>query len=162
MLDFVLFHYDDSGDLTNIQVVPKLNKEARISGKVASDKGLAVANYMYGQGFFCYREVIEMGGKQIIAYRNDDGLKSKMYFLPLGSVSTEGLPEIDMDAWVSEKLNKLGKFAKATGNGQYSFNSDSPSGDYNLYKGAHSFGEGQYLMFDYNRKDLKIWIQKIQ
>jgi hypothetical protein len=162
VLDFVLFHYDDSGELTNIQVVSKQNKEARISGKVASDKGLAVANYMYGQGFFCYREVIQMNGKQIIAYRNDDGLKSKMYFLPLGSVSTEGIPEIDMDAWVSEKLNKLGKFAKATGNGQYSFNSDSPSGDYNLYKGAHSFGEGQYLMFDYNRKDLKIWIQKIQ
>ena len=161
VLDFVLFHYDDSGDLTNIQVVPKLNKEARVSGKIASEKGLAIANYMYNQGFFCYREVIQKDGKQIIAFRNDDGLKSKMYFLPLGSVSTEGLPEIDMDAWVSEKLNKLGKFAKATGNGQYSFNSDSPSGDYNLYKGAHSFGEGKYLMYDYNRKDLKIWIQPI-
>lgn len=41
--------------------------------------------------------------------------------------SAANISNIDIDRWVSENLNKLGKFAKATGNAQYSFNSDNPN-----------------------------------
>ncbi len=161
VLDFVFFEFNASGDFTGIQVVEKTNKEARVSGSVANDKGLAIANYMYSRGFFCYRETIEHNGKQIIVYRNDDGFKSKAYFLPIGETSTASIPSIDMDRWVSENLNKLGKFAKATGGGQYSFNSDNTNDTYALYKGIQSFKKGHMLLHDYNLKGLKIWLEPI-
>jgi len=161
VLDFVFFNFDDAGELTSIEVVKKQNKEARVTGKIASEKGLAIAQYMYGRGFFCYRETIENNGKQVIVYRNDDGFKSKAYFLPVGSASTEGIPSIDMDRWVSEKLNKLGKFAKATGSDQYTFNSDQTSDTYGLYKNISSFKPGYMLLYDYNIKGLKVWLEAI-
>ncbi len=162
VLDFVFFNFDASGKLSGIEVVAKQNKEAKVSGKIASEKGLAIAQYMYGRGFFCYKELIENNGKQIIVYRNDDGFKSKAYFLPVGAKSTEGIPSIDMDRWVSENLNKLGKFAKATGSGQYSFNSDSNSSDtYKLYKNITSFKPGYMLLYDYNQKGLKVWLEPV-
>lgn len=162
VLDFVFFNFDATGNLSSIDVVEKQNKEARVSGKIASEKGLAIAQYMYGRGFFCYKELIEKDGKQIIVYRNDDGFKSKAYFLPLGEKSTENIPNIDMDRWVSEKLNKLGKFAKATGADQYSFNSDSNASDtYALYKNITAFKPGFMLLHDFNQKGLKIWLEPV-
>lgn len=161
VLDFVFFNFDASGEFKGIQVVGKTNKEARVSGNVASEKGLAIANYMYSRGFFCYRETIEHNGKQIIVYRNDDGFKSKAYFLEIGESTTENIPSIDMDRWVSENLNKLGKFAKATGSGQYSFNSDNTNDTYALYKGIQSFKKGHMLLHDFGQKGLKIWIEPI-
>jgi hypothetical protein len=162
VLDFVFFNFDATGNLSSIDVVAKQNKEARVSGKIASEKGLAIAQYMYGRGFFCYKELIEKDGKQIIVYRNDDGFKSKAYFLPLGEKSTENIPSIDMDRWVSEKLNKLGKFAKATGADQYSFNSDSNASDtYALYKNITAFKPGFMLLHDFNQKGLKIWLEPV-
>jgi len=161
VLDFVFFNFDPSGNFTGIQVVPKTNKEARVSGKIASEKGLAIAQYMHSRGFFCYREVIEANVKKIIVYRNDDGIKSKAYFLPVGEKSTESIPSIDMDRWVSENLNKLGKFAKATGNAQYSFNSDNTNDTYALYKGISSFKKGFMVLHDFNQKGLKIWLEPV-
>jgi hypothetical protein len=162
VLDFVFFNFDATGNLSSIDVVAKQNKEARVSGKIASEKGLAIAQYMYGRGFFCYKELIEKDGKQIIVYRNDDGFKSKAYFLPLGEKSTENIPSIDMDRWVSEKLNKLGKFAKAAGADQYSFNSDSNASDtYALYKNITSFKPGFMLLHDFNQKGLKVWLEPV-
>lgn len=161
VLDFVFFNFDLNGDFTGVQVVEKTSKEARVSGRVASEKGLAIAQYMYSRGFFCYREVIEHDGKQVIVYRNDDGLKSKAYFLPIGEKSTASIASIDMDRWVSENLNKLGKFAKATGNSQYSFNSDNTNDTYALYKGISSFKKGFMVLHDYNQKGLKIWLEPV-
>lgn len=161
VLDFVFFNFDTNGNLSGIEVVAKQNKEARVSGKIASERGLAIANYMHSRGFFCYKEVITHNGKQIIVYRNDDGFKSKAYFLPVGAKSTEGIANIDMDRWVSENLNKLGKFAKATGGGQYSFNSDNTNDTYGLYKNITSFKPGFMLMYDYNQKGLKIWLEPV-
>ncbi|MEZ5172158.1 MAG: DUF6770 family protein [Bacteroidia bacterium] len=161
VLDFVFFNFSETGQLKNIDVVGKENKEARVTGKIASEKGLAIANYMYAQGFFGYREVINEGGKQIIVYRNDDGFKSKLYFLEVGAKSTDGIPSVDMDKWVSEKLNKVGKFAKATGGNQYSFNSDQARSDYSLYKNASYFKPGFMLMSDYSGKGLKVWLEPI-
>ena len=161
VLDFVFFNFDATGKLTGIDVVGKINKEAKVSGKIASEKGLAIAQYMRERGFFCYKETIEHNGKQIIVFRNDDGIKSKAYFLPVGTKSTEGIGSVDMDRWVSENLNKLGRFAKATGGGQYSFNSDNTSDTYSLYKNITSFKPGFMLMYDYNQKGLKVWLEPV-
>lgn len=161
VLDFVFFQFDATGNLKGIDVVAKQNKEAKVSGKIASGKGLEIANFMLGKGFFCYKELIEVNGKQVIVYRNDEGFKSKLYFLEVGAKSTENIPSIDMDRWVSEKLNKLGKFAKATGGGQYEFNSDRAGNDYSLYKNARSFKPGYMLMYDYSGKGLKVWLEAI-
>jgi hypothetical protein len=161
VLDFVFFNFDATGNLLGIDVVAKDNKEAKVAGKIASGKGLEIANYMKKEGFFCYKEVIEVNGKQVIVYRNDEGFKSKLYFLEVGAKSTEGIPSIDMDRWVSEKLNKLGKFAKATGGAQYTFNSDRAGNDYSLYKNARSFKPGYMLMYDYSGRGLKVWLEAI-
>ena len=161
VLDFVFFNFSAAGQLSSIDVVGKENKEARITGKVASEKGLAIANYMFGRGFFSYKEVIMHEGKQIIVYRNDDGFKSKLYFLEVGAKTTEGIPSVDMDRWVSEKLNKVGKFAKATGGNQYTFDSDKAGNDYALYKSAAYFKPGYMLMTDYSGKGLKVWLEPI-
>jgi hypothetical protein len=161
VLDFVFFQFDATGSLKGIDVVGKQNKEAKVSGKIASGKGLEIANFMLGKGFFCYKEIIEVNGKQVIVYRNDEGFKSKLYFLEVGAKSTDNIPSIDMDRWVSEKLNKLGKFAKATGGGQYEFNSDRAGNDYALYKNARSFKPGYMLMYDYSGKGLKVWLEAI-
>jgi len=161
VLDFVFFNSDATGNLLGIDVVAKDNKEAKVAGKIASGKGLEIANYMKKEGFFCYKEVIEVNGKQVIVYRNDEGFKSKLYFLEVGAKSTEGIPSIDMDRWVSEKLNKLGKFAKATGGAQYTFNSDRAGNDYSLYKNARSFKPGYMLMYDYSGRGLKVWLEAI-
>jgi hypothetical protein len=67
-----------------------------------------------------------------------------------------------MDRWVSEKLNKLGKFAKAAGADQYSFNSDSNASDtYALYKNITSFKPGFMLLHDFNQKGLKVWLEPV-
>lgn len=161
VLDFVFFHFDDAGNLGDIDVIEKLNKEARVTGKIASEKGLAIANFMKEKEFFSYKEVIEHNGNQVILFRNDDGFKSKLYFLPMGTKTTKGIHEVDMDRWVTESMNKLGKLAKATGGSQYTFNSDASSNDYALYKNARFFKPGFILMYDYNRSGLKVWLEPI-
>lgn len=161
VLDFVFFNFSATGELSGIDVVAKENKEARVTGKVASEKGLAIANFMLYKGFFSYKELIMQDGKQVIVYRNDDGFKSKLYFLEVGAKSTEGIPSVDMDRWVSEKLNKVGKFAKATGANQYTFDSDKAGNDYALYKNAAYFKPGYMLMSDYSGRGLKVWLEPI-
>jgi hypothetical protein len=161
VLDFVFFNFDNSGKLTTIDVVKKESKEARVTGKIATEKGLAIAQYMYGRGFFSYKGTFMQNDKQIILYRNDEGFKSRAYFLPVGAKSTEGIPSIDMDRWVSEKLNKVGMFSKAVSGNQYTFNSDSFSNDYELYKNIAAFKPGSMLLYDYNTKGLKIWLEPV-
>ena len=122
---------------------------------------LAIANFMLGKGFFSYKELITVNGKQVIVYRNDEGFKSKSYFLEVGAKTTDGIPSIDMDRWVSENVNKVGKFSKAIGASQYTFNSDKAGNDYALYKTAAYFKPGFMLMSDYSGKGLKIWLEPI-
>jgi hypothetical protein len=161
VLDFVFFNFDKSGKLTSIDVVGKESKEARVSGSVAEEKGLAVAQYMKSKGFFGYKGVIEHNGQQIILYRNDEGFKSKAYFLPVGAKSTMEIPSIDMDKWISESVNKFGAMSKAATGNQYTFNSDSNSDTYELYKDIKPFSADKMLLHHFNLKGLKIWMQPI-
>jgi len=161
VLDFVFFNFDKSGKLTSIDVVGKESKEARVSGSVATEKGLAVAQYMKAEGFFGYKGVIENNGQQMIFYRNDEGFKSKAFFLPIGEKYVAANSSIDMDKWIPENLNKLGEISKATSGNQYTFNSDSSSDTYELYKNIRPFSSGKMLLYHFNQKGLKIWIEPV-
>lgn len=164
VMDFALFNFDASGELTTIDKIEKTSKEAVIKGSLASESGLAMAQALHKRKFFCYRNTIEVDGIQYIMYKNDDGFKSKAYFLPVGATSSAGIGSIDIDKWVSEGLNKVGQVTKWTGGNKYTIgNEDNTFGDTNpeLYKNIISAKPGYVLLYQFQNGKMTIWLQPV-
>lgn len=163
VMDFAFFNFDANGELASIDKVDKITKEAVIKGKLADRSGLSMALELYNRRFFCYRNCIEMNGKQYIVFKNDDGYKSKAYFMPVGATSTQGLPFIDMDKWVPEGLNKMGQITKWTGGNKYTIGDEEfgQSTNPELYKGIVPAKEGYMLMYQFFNGKMSMWLQPV-
>lgn len=165
VMDFALFRYDAAGELTGVDRIEKTNREAVIRGERSNDKGLELAQWLHTKKkFFTYRGVITHNGKQYIMYKNDDGMKSKAYFLPLDATSANGIGEIDMDKWVSEGVNKLGRFSKVVGGNKYTFESTEEFGapsSPELYKNIIPAKPGYVLLYQFSNGKMTIWLEPI-
>jgi len=164
VMDFAMFHFDANGELTAIDKVEKATKEAIVKGDLADMNGLEMAQSLSKRKFFCYRNTIEVNGKQYIMYKNLDGYKTKAYFLPVGSTSTAGIGSIDMDKWVPEALNKVGKIAKWTGDGvkaEFGNEGFGDGGNPELYKNIIPAKAGHVLLYQFFNGKLAIWLEKI-
>jgi hypothetical protein len=165
VMDFAFFNFNANGELTSIDKVEKTTREAIIKGKLADGHGLEMAQALHKRKFFCYRSCIEVSGKQYIMYKNDDGYKSKAYFLPVGNTTTTGLPFIDMDKWMPENLNKLGQISKWTGGNKYTFDDedhlDPNSGNPELYKNIIPAKPGYVLLYQFFNGKMSIWLQPV-
>ena len=164
VMDFAMFNFDANGELTGIDKIEKPTKEAIIKGSLADESGLALAQNLHKRKFFSYRNTIEVNGKQYIMYKNLDGYKTKAYFLPLGATSTEGIASIDMDKWMPEGVNKMGKIAKWTGDGmKATFGDEGPFDETNteLYKNVIPAKPGHVLLYQVYNGKMSIWVQEI-
>jgi hypothetical protein len=163
LMDFAMFNFDANGELTSIDKIEKTVKEAIITGSLAEENGLAMAQSLYKRKFFCYRNTIMANGKQYIMYKNDDGFKTKAYFLPVGATSTNGIGNIDMDKWVSESLNKIGKISKAMGNTKYTIGGESSFGKGNseLFKNIIPASAGKVLIYQMKQGELTMWLENV-
>ena len=164
LMDFAFFNFDAKGDLSSIDKVEKVTKEAVIKGSLAEEHGLAMAQNLYKRKFFCYRNTIEANNKQYIMFKNDDGFKCKAYFLPVGASSVTGIGSIDMDKWVSEGLNKLGKFSKMAGGNKYTFGSSDnmfETSNPELYKNIIPAKPGFVLLYQFYNGKLAMWLQQV-
>lgn len=166
VMDFAFFNFSTSGDLTGIDKVEKQTREAVIKGEMSKENGLALAQWLaYKKGYFCYRGLTESDGKQYIMYKNEDGFKTMAYFLPVGATSAEGIGSIDMDKWVSEGLNKVGKLTKWTSGNKKEFKSETAFGEpesYEIYKNIIAAKPGYVLLYHYDSKAaLNIWLEPV-
>lgn len=164
LMDFAFFNFDATGELSSIDKVEKTTKEAVIKGALADEHGLAMAQTLYKRKFFCYRNTIEFNNKQYVMFKNDDGFKTKAYFLPVGATSVSGIGSIDMDKWVPEGLNKLGKFTKMTGGNKYTFgNTDNvfETSNPELYKNIIPAKPGFVLLYQFFNGKLALWLQQV-
>jgi hypothetical protein len=163
VMDFLFINFDANGEFTGITKVEKPSKEAIIKGSLAKESALAMAQALAKRKYFCYREVIEVNGKQYIMYKNEDGFKSKAYFLPVGQESVAGIGSIDMDKWVSEGLNKLGKLGKFTGGNKHTITDPEPFTNSNpeLYKNIIPAKAGHVLLYQFFNGKMSMWLQPI-
>lgn len=164
VMDFAFFNFDANGTLTGIDKVEKETKEAIIKGSLADKNGLELAQELYKRKFFSYRTTMMVDGKQYIMYKNLDGFKTKAYFLPVGSTSTNGAGSIDMDKWMSEGLNKVGKVAKWTGQSMKAeFGSEEFGTPKNteLYKNVIPAKPGYVLIYNFFNGKMDIWLEPI-
>jgi hypothetical protein len=163
VMDFVFMNFDNQGKFTGISKVSKTSSEAVIRGSLARMPALAMAQALSKRKFFSYREVVEVGGKQYIMFKNVDGLKRKAYFLPVGNSSVEGIGSIDMDKWASEGLNSLGKFSKFMGSNKTTFEDQSAFANTNpeLYYGVAPAKEGYVLLYEFRNGKMNIWLEPI-
>lgn len=165
VMDFSMFNFDSNGELKSIDRIEKTTKEAVIKGSLADEKGLAMAQELHKRKFFCYRNLVEANGTQYIMYKNDDGIKTRAYFLPVGATSAANIGSIDMDKWVSEGLNKVGKFSKAmSGSGtKYTFEDEGTFSVSNpeLYKNVIPASSGKVLLYHLHGNSLSMWLESI-
>lgn len=164
VMDFALFNFDANGELTGIDKVEKATKEAIIKGDLAKGKGLEIAQHLQSRKFFCYRGTIDVNGKQYIMYKNLDGYKTKAYFLPVENVHMAEVPNIDMDKWLPEGVNKVGKISKWTGQSlkaEFGNEGFGDNGNPELYKNAIAAKAGHVLMYQFFNGKLGIWLQEI-
>jgi hypothetical protein len=165
LMDFAMFNFDSNGELTSIDRIEKTTKEAVIKGSLADEKGLAMAQELQKRKFFCYRNLVEANGTQYIMYKNDDGLKTRAYFLPVGATSAANIGSIDMDKWVSEGLNKIGKFSKAisSSGSKYTFGNEEPFAPSSpeLYKNVIPASSGKVLLYHLHGTSLSMWLESI-
>ncbi len=160
VMDFLFINFDANGEFAGISKVEKPSKEAVIKGSLAKESALAMAQSLAKRKYFCYREVIEVNDKQYIMYKNEDGFKSKAYFLPVGQESVTGIGSIDMDKWVSEGLNKLGKL---TGGNKHTITDPEPFTNSNpeLYKNILPAKAGHVLLYQFSNGKMSMWLQPI-
>lgn len=163
VLDFMFFQFDAQGKLTAVQKVSKAAREAAISGRIGDESDLALARILQKRRFFCYQQVVENAGKQYVMFKNEDGYKTKAYFMPVDGTTTQGLASIDMDKWVSDGVNSLGKLSSLTGGNKRTISDqDGPYGnDPELFRNAIPAKEGHVLLYHYFNGKLKIWLEPI-
>lgn len=165
VLDFVFINFDANGNFLGIDKVSKSSREAIVRGAMSKENALELAQWMAAKKrFFTYRYVIDHNDKQYIVFKNDDGFKTKAYFLPVGESSTKG--EIDMDKWVGEGMNKISKLAKFTGNNNNKkvFESTVEFGQpesYEIYKNIIPAKPGYMLLYDFSNSKLNIWLEPV-
>lgn len=163
IMDFVLFNYDAAGKMVSIDRIEKPNRALTIKGKVAEKKGLEIALFMKEAKMFCYRSVIEDGGKQYIFYVNRDGAKDYASFLPVGATTTDDIPQVDLNKGISEGLNDMAKFGAFMGDnemydtGTFGSLKENP----NRYRGGLYFKDGYVLVYKYFNFKLNIWLEPI-
>lgn len=162
VMDFCIFNFDAQGELMNINRIEKATKEAVIKGELANSNGLAMAQELYKRKFFCYRKTIDIRGEQYLMYKNEDGFKTKAYFLPVDATTTENAGFLDMDKWVSEDLNKVGKLSKMMGSNKSVFGNEGTFGVSNpeLYKNIIYAKPGFVLLYHLKGDQLAMWLQK--
>lgn len=164
LMDFAFFYFNAEGELMNIDRVEKTTKEAVIKGTLAEAHGLEMAQELYKKKFFCYRTTMDIEDKQYVLFKNDEGFKSKAYFLPVGATSVNGIGSIDMDKWLPEGVNKLGKLSKAMGGMKYTFGNDSNTFDPvnpELYKNIIPAKPGYVLLYQFFNGKLAMWLQAV-
>ena len=165
VMDFVMLNFDAKGALTGIDKVEKPTREAIIKGEMAEEHGLAIAEWLNDtKKFFCYRYTIDVNGKQFIVFKNKDGLKTKAYFLPVGAKSVDGIGSIDLDRWVSEGLNKVGRFSKFAGGNKTTFESTKTMGQpdsYEIYKNIIPAKPGSMLLYELTGEKMNIWLEPV-
>ncbi len=165
VLDFVFINFSADGKFKDIDKVEKDSREAIVRGSMSKENGLVLAQWMAAKKrFFTYRYTIDFNDKQYIVYKNEDGFKTKAYFLPVDGASAKG--EIDMDKWMGEGLNKLGRFAKLTGssNSKKTFESSVEFGQpesYEIYKNIIPAKPGYMLLYDFSNSKLNIWLEPV-
>jgi hypothetical protein len=163
--DFVLINFDASGNFTGISKVAKTSREAIVRGEMSKANGLELAQWLQQKkGFFTYRYIVDQNGKQNIVYKNEDGIKTKAYFLPLGATASAG--EIDLDKWLSEGLNKLGRFSKLAGNNSAKTTIESSVGfgepeSREIYKNIIPAKPGSMLLYEFSNSKLTIWLEPV-
>ena len=163
IMDFIMFNYDASGKMISIDKIEKPNRVLTITGKVAKQQGLEIALFMKRAKMFCYRSVIEDGGKQYVFFVNREGVKDYASFLPIGATSTDGIPQVDLNKGISEGLNNMAKLGAIMGdNEQYNTGSfgqleENP----NRYRGGVYFKPGYVLAYKYFNFKLNIWLEPI-
>jgi len=161
VLDFVLFNFSASGELTGITKIDKESREAVVKGSMAGENALTIAEWLGDKRkFFCYKSTVEFNGKQYILFKNEDGAKMRAYFMPIDGTTTENLPNIDLDKWVSDKLNKWAKLSKAKHTFEYDPMKDEISGE--TYKNIIAAKPGFMLLYNFNYKgNMDIWLEPI-
>ena len=95
-------------------------------------------------------------------YKNEDGFKTKAYFLPVNATTSEGAGFLDMDKWVSEDLNKVGKLSKMMGSNKSVFGNEGTFGVSNpeLFKNIIYAKPGFVLLYHLKGDQLAMWLQK--
>ena len=163
--DFVLINFDASGNYTGITKVAKTSREAIVRGEMSKANGLELAQWLQQKkGFFTYRYIVDQNDKQYIVYKNEDGIKTKAYFLLQGATAPAG--EIDLDKWLSEGLSKLGKFSKLAGNNSAKTTIESSVGfgepqSREIYKNIIPAKPGSMLLYEFSNSKLTIWLEPV-
>lgn len=164
IMDFILFNYDKEGNLATLTKIEKPTRDIIIRGKMAQENGLSIALFMQEANMFCYRYIIEHNGKQYIVFKNNDGAKTKAYFMPLDATSTKGLAEIDLNKNISEGTNKLMK-AGAMMNGDATIYDTGDFGtlkeDPEKWKNIVPGKPGSMLIYNYQNGKLNMWTEAI-
>jgi hypothetical protein len=163
VLDFMIINFDAAGNFTGIDKREKISREAIVRGSMSKENGLALAQWMAAKKrYFGYRYMIENNDKQYIVFKNEDGFKTKAYFMPVDGQGPVG--ELDLDKWMGEGLNKLGKFSKFTGGNKKTFESTVDFGQpesYEIYKNIIPAKPGYVLMYEFSKSNLNIWLEPV-
>jgi hypothetical protein len=172
--DFVIFNFDTKGTLTTIDRIEKTAKEIVVkqtSTEKVAYKGLELALKLNAADQFPYQYVVEHNQKPHLVYINNEGLRDKAYFLPLGSKTSKDIPSIDLQYEyfaVSDGLSKtMAGLQKLTGNQQtvYLDSWGHVEDNQSLLRGVLPAGNGKMLIYKYDytpdSKGLKLWIESI-
>jgi hypothetical protein len=163
VLDFMIFNFDASGNFLGIDKVEKTSREAVVRGSMSKENGLSLAQWMANKKrYFGYRYMIDYNDKQYIVYKNEDGFKTKAYFIQLAGLKTVG--DLDLDKWMGEGMNKLGRFSKMTGGNKKTFESTVEFGQpesYEIYKNVIPAKPGSVLMYEFSNSKLNMWLEPI-
>jgi len=163
--DFVLINFSADGTYQGITKVAKTSREAIVRGEMSKANGLELAQWMHGKKrFFTYRYIVEQGGQQYIVYKNEDGLKTKAYFLPIGATAPAG--DIDLDKWLSEGASSLGRLSKLAGSNSAKTTFESSVGfgqpeSWEIYKNIIPAKPGHMLLYEFSRSKLTIWLEPV-
>jgi hypothetical protein len=165
VLDFVMINFDADGTYKGISKVAKTSREAIVRGEMSKASGLELAQWMQQKKrFFTYRYMVENNNKQYIVYKNEDGIKTHAYFLPVGADAPAG--DIDLNKGMSESVNKLGRFSKMIGSNTAKATFESTVGfgepeSREIYGNIIPAKEGSMLLYNFSNSKLTIWLEPI-
>jgi hypothetical protein len=107
--DYVLFHFAQPDGFVRLDKLEKTPKELSLTGAKASADAGELANWLYKRNFFTYRGKIDMPGKPLIVYQNDENSLSKGYYLSSDSINKEGITRVDIDREVAVEESRKHK-----------------------------------------------------